>query len=49
MLMCCVFSFHRESTGMILGDKPLIFKVVLSHLTHLIIRSFVPVQHPPER
>jgi hypothetical protein len=30
MLMYCVFSIHRESPGMILGDKPLIYKVVLS-------------------
>jgi hypothetical protein len=26
----CVFSLHRESLNMILGDKALIFKVVLS-------------------
>jgi hypothetical protein len=33
MLMCCVgvFSLRRESPGLILGDKPLIFEVVLSH------------------
>jgi hypothetical protein len=32
--MChvCVFSLHRESPDMILGDKPLISKVVLSQL-----------------
>jgi hypothetical protein len=27
----CVFSLHRESPDMILGDKPLISEVVLSH------------------
>jgi hypothetical protein len=27
----CAFSFHRESPDMILGDKPLIYEVVLSH------------------
>jgi hypothetical protein len=26
----CAFSLHRESPDMILGDKPLIFEVVLS-------------------
>jgi hypothetical protein len=33
MLMCCVcvFSLHRESPNMILGDEPLISKVVMSH------------------
>jgi hypothetical protein len=48
MVMCCVgvFSFHQESHGMILSDKPLISEVVLSHLAHLIIRSFVPIHHP---
>jgi hypothetical protein len=32
--MCCVyvFSLRRESPNMILGDKPLISKVVLSQL-----------------
>jgi hypothetical protein len=32
MLVCyvCVFSLHQESPDMILGDKPLIHKVVLS-------------------
>jgi hypothetical protein len=30
--MCvCAFSLHRESPDMILGDKPLISEVVLSH------------------
>jgi hypothetical protein len=29
----CAFSFHRESPNMILGDKPLISEVVLSHLS----------------
>jgi hypothetical protein len=28
----CVFSLHRESPNMILGDKPLISEVVLSQL-----------------
>jgi hypothetical protein len=28
----CAFSLRRESPDMILGDKPLIFEVVLSHL-----------------
>jgi hypothetical protein len=48
MVMCCVcvFSLHQESHGMILDDKPLISEVVLSHLAHLIIRSFVPIHHP---
>jgi hypothetical protein len=34
MLMCCVcvFSLHRESSDMILGDEPLISKVILSQL-----------------
>jgi hypothetical protein len=27
----CAFSLHRESPDMILGDKPFIFEVVLSH------------------
>jgi hypothetical protein len=27
----CAFSFHQESPDMILGYKPLIFEVVLSH------------------
>jgi hypothetical protein len=27
----CAFSLRRESPDMILGDKPLIFEVVLSH------------------
>jgi hypothetical protein len=34
MLMCvcvCAFSLRRESPDMILGDKPLIYEVVLSH------------------
>jgi hypothetical protein len=36
MLMCacvCAFLLHRESLDMILGDKPLISEVVLSHYT----------------
>jgi hypothetical protein len=28
----CAFSLRRESPDMILGDKPLIFEVVLSHV-----------------
>jgi hypothetical protein len=28
----CAFSLRRESPDMILGDKPLIFEVILSHL-----------------
>jgi hypothetical protein len=37
----CAFSLRRESPDMILGDKPLIFEVVLSHLSTLIVcRSF---------
>jgi hypothetical protein len=32
MCCVCVFSLHRESPDMILGDKPLILEVVLSHL-----------------
>jgi hypothetical protein len=32
MCCVCVFSFHRESLDMILGDKPLISEVVLSQL-----------------
>jgi hypothetical protein len=31
----CAFSLRRESPNMILGDKPLIFEVVLSHLSTL--------------
>jgi hypothetical protein len=31
MCCVCVFSFRRESPDMILGDKPLIYEVVLSH------------------
>jgi hypothetical protein len=31
----CAFSLRRESPDMILGDKPLIFEVVLSQLTTL--------------
>jgi hypothetical protein len=30
----CAFSLRRESPDMILGDKPLIFEVVLSHLVY---------------
>jgi hypothetical protein len=33
MSCVCVFSLRRESPGMILGDKPLIYVVVLSHTT----------------
>jgi hypothetical protein len=29
----CTFSLHRESPDMILGDKPLIFEVVLSQVS----------------
>jgi hypothetical protein len=32
MCCVCVFSFHRESLDMILGDKLLILKVILSQL-----------------
>jgi hypothetical protein len=34
--MCCVyvFSLRRESLNITLGDKPLIFEVVLSHTQH---------------
>jgi hypothetical protein len=32
MCCVCVFLFRRESPDMILGDKPLIFEVVLSQL-----------------
>jgi hypothetical protein len=31
MCCVCVFSLRRESPDMILGDKPLIYEVVLSH------------------
>jgi hypothetical protein len=31
----CAFSLRRESPDMILGDKPLIFEVVLSQQWHL--------------
>jgi hypothetical protein len=31
----CAFSLRRESPDMILGDKPLIFEVVLSHYPNL--------------
>jgi hypothetical protein len=49
--MCvCVYAFslHRESTNMILGDKPLIFEVVLSHRSTLSSRHcpFTPSCHP---
>jgi hypothetical protein len=43
----CAFSLRRESPDMILGDKPLTFEVVLSHLslesssTTLSMSSFV--------
>jgi hypothetical protein len=32
--MCgvCIFSLHQESPDMVLGEKPLIFEVVLSQL-----------------
>jgi hypothetical protein len=33
----CAFSLRRESPDMILGDKPLIFEVVLSHPLSFII------------
>jgi hypothetical protein len=33
MFICvCAFSLHRESSDLILGDKPLSFEVVLSHV-----------------
>jgi hypothetical protein len=32
MCYVCVFSVRQESLNMILGDKPLIFEVVLSQL-----------------
>jgi hypothetical protein len=32
MFCVCVFSLHRESSDMILGDEPLISKVILSQL-----------------
>jgi hypothetical protein len=36
----CAFSLRRESPDMILGDKPLIFEVVLSqHQTHRVVFS----------
>jgi hypothetical protein len=39
MLMCCVcvFSVCQESSDMILGDKPLISEVVLSHIGFVIL------------
>jgi hypothetical protein len=38
----CAFSLRRESPDMILGDKPLISEVVLSHLVrgYLVLRGF---------
>jgi hypothetical protein len=33
----CAFSLRRESPDMILGDKPLIFEVVLSHTVQALI------------
>jgi hypothetical protein len=32
----CAFSIRRESPNMILGDKPLIFEVVLSQEAHVV-------------
>jgi hypothetical protein len=34
----CAFSLRRESPDMILGDKPLIFEVVLSQFTKVLIK-----------
>jgi hypothetical protein len=39
----CAFSLRRESPDMILGDKPLIFEVVLSQLATFVIGP----SHPP--
>jgi hypothetical protein len=39
----CTFSLHRESPDMILGDKPLIFEVVLSHLPSQIFYNFMGI------
>jgi hypothetical protein len=38
-LFVCVraFSLRRESPNMILGDKPLIFEVVLSHMVPIVV------------
>jgi hypothetical protein len=38
----CAFSLRRESPDMILGDKPLIFEVVLSHMAWHILFSENP-------
>jgi hypothetical protein len=46
MLMCCVckFSLHRESPDMILGDEPLISKVVLSQSFPLKVKLQIGTQ-----
>jgi hypothetical protein len=37
--MCCVciFSLHRESADMILGDKPLIYEERLAHIRTIVV------------
>jgi hypothetical protein len=46
MRCACVFSLHRESLDMILGDEPLILEVVLSHnVSHLYIFLLYRVNH----
>jgi hypothetical protein len=37
--MCCVciFSLHRESPDMILGDKPLIYEEHLAHIRTIVV------------
>jgi hypothetical protein len=37
--MCCVciFSLHRESPDMILGDKPLIYEERLAHIRTIVV------------
>jgi hypothetical protein len=40
----CAFSLRRESPDMILGDKPLIFEVVLSQLTYFCQKVWTPLK-----
>jgi hypothetical protein len=44
----CAFSLRRESPDMILGDKPLIFEVVLSQQVHRLNRGLAPEEEEKE-
>jgi hypothetical protein len=41
----CAFSLRRESPNMILGDKPFIFEVVLSHTGTIVDDDLLHIRH----